>query len=442
MKEAEAPVSRADIRVPPTVPPTRRAGWSLALLGQSTLYLDSIYLIGSNVVAAAFGFLFWTSASRLYEPRAVGLAAATVSVIALLGLLSGMGLDYAIVRFVPQTADARGIVASSVTIGAAASIMLSLAFVAGFGVWAPALLPLRGSVIFVVSIVVATMCTTLVNLFAGVFLARKRPALVFWQAAVLGGAKVLGVVGLAMASRAAVGLIGAWALALATAVAGSIVSFFPRVEQGWRPLRPMIRREAINDMTHFAFANYVALVLWGAPTFLLPLLVVNLVGPEATAYFYVAANVASLLAMIPMGVSLSLFAHGSHDEQDLVRHTLGSARFILLLLVPAILAVWLIGDKLLLLFGRAYSEHATRLLQVLALSALPMAVNFLLFSVRRVQLRMAGVVGSTVWVLAVTLGLSAVLLPRMGLLGAGIASLAAQTSMAAVILGRYAFSRG
>jgi len=78
---------------------------------------------------------------------------------------------------------------------------------------------------------------------------------------------------------------------------------------------------------------------------------------------------------------------------------------------------------------------------VLALSTLPLAVNYLFFSVRRVQQRMAAVIAGTVWVLIVTLGLSVLLLPKVGLLGAGIAWFAAQTSLALVILGRFALNR-
>jgi hypothetical protein len=54
---------------------------------------------------------------------------------------------------------------------------------------------------------------------------------------------------------------------------------------------------------------------------------------------------------------------------------------------------------------------------------------------------MAGVIAGTVWVLIVTLGLSVVLLPAVGLLGAGIAWFVAQTSLALVILARFAIYR-
>jgi O-antigen/teichoic acid export membrane protein len=113
----------------------------------------------------------------------------------------------------------------------------------------------------------------------------------------------------------------------------------------------------------------------------------------------------------------------------------------LVLLVPAIVGIFLIGGKVLLIFGRAYSDAGTRLLWILALSTLPLAVNYIYFSVRRVQQRMAGVVTGGVWVLVATLGLTVILLPRVGLQGAGIAWFAAQASLAAVILGRFFLNR-
>jgi O-antigen/teichoic acid export membrane protein len=152
-------------------------------------------------------------------------------------------------------------------------------------------------------------------------------------------------------------------------------------------------------------------------------------------------SVGGLLAMVPTAVSMSLFAHGSRDETDLFQRTFESARFSLLLLAPAIAGIFLFGGKVLLIFGRVYSDAGTRLLWMLALSALPLTVNYLFFSVRRVQQRMSVVIAGTVWVLMVTLGLSVFLLPKVGLFGAGIAWFTAQTSLALVILGRFALNR-
>lgn len=406
---------------------------------RSSLHANSFYLMAASVANGVFGFLFWTAAARLYEPREVGLAAAAVSAVGLLGMLATLGLDQALVRFVPDAADARGLVNSSLTLGVAVALVLSLGFVAGLGLWSPALLPLWHDPLAVAGLVVAAVGATASGLLHNAFLAWKRAGLGLVQASVFNITRVVLVVAFA-ASRDAVGLIGAWALGLAAGVSWGATSGLSRAAgQGFR-YRPALQRAAVSEMTHFAFANYAATALWGAPTFVLPLLVVNLAGPAAAAYFYVATAVGGLAAMIPWAVSASLFAHGSHDEEQLVRYALESGRAILLLLAPAVAAILLLGDRVLLLFGKTYSAEGTRLLQLMALATLPLAVNFLFFSVRRVQRRMGAVVASTAWILAATLGLSVVLLPRVGLVGAGVAWLAAQASLATVLVARYVLS--
>jgi O-antigen/teichoic acid export membrane protein len=404
---------------------------------RSSLHTNSFYLMAANVAHAAFGFVFWTAAARLYEPREVGLAAAAVSAVGMLSMLATLGLDHAMIRFVPSAPDPQKIVSSSLTLGVVAALLLGLGFLAGLGLWSPALLPLRESPLLVAGFIGATVCAATVGLLSSVFLACRRAGLGLVQSSVFNVVRVVLAVVLA-AGQHAVGLVGAWALGLAAAAAWGLTGGLSRAAGAGGRFRPMLRREAINDMTHYAFANYVATVLWSAPAFLLPLLVANLAGLEAAAYFYIATAVGGLVAMIPWAFSSSLFAHGSHDEGKLMRYTLDSGRAILLMLVPAVGALLLLGDEVLLLFGRAYSQEGAQLLQLLALSTVPLAVNFLFFGVRRVQRRMAGVVASTLWILIVTMGLSVLLLPSMGLVGAGVSWLAAQGSVATVLLARYA----
>ncbi len=418
-----------------------RLNWSVRThTWRSSLLVNSYYLMATNVVTAGFGFLFWTAAARLYPPGEVGLAAAAISAVGLVSTLSGLGLDYAIVRFLPAAADPHGIINSSLTIGAGAALTLSAVFLAGLGVWSPALLPLREDLLVALSLVGAAVFTTITSLLTGAYLARKRAGLVLAQASVFSITKVLLALGLSTVAGAA-GLLGAWTLGLALAVASGISIFLPRAEGVRHGFRVTLRREVINDMAHFASANYLSTLLWSGPGLLLPLLVINMMGSAANAHFYIAWSIGGLLAMVPMAVSWSLFAHGAHDDRQLVRHTLEGARLALLLLVPGIVGVFLLGDRVLLLFGRSYSEEGIRLLWMLALSTLPMTVNFLFFSVRRVQQRMGGVIASTVWILVVTLGLSAVLLPRMGLVGVGVSWFAAQASSAAIVLIGYVLSR-
>jgi O-antigen/teichoic acid export membrane protein len=397
--------------------------------------------MGANALNAVFGFIFWTVAARLYHPHDVGLAAAAVSAVGLLAMLSGLGLDFALVRFLPGALRPHEIINSCLTIGSIVAVLVAVTFLAGLGLWSPAMMPIRSDPAYAVSLILAAVFTTVGGYMAAIYLSRKNARLVFGQSLIFGGAKVGAAIILVLAGAGAVGLLGAWVVGLLAAAGVGLAFFLPHVESGGFRFRPAVAREVVNDMRHFASTNYTSAVLWSAPASLLPILVTNVAGAEANAYFYVAMSVGGLLAMVPTAVSMSLFAHGSRDETDLFQRAFESARFSLLLLAPAIVGIFIFGGKVLLIFGRAYSDAGTRLLWMLALSALPLAVNDLFFSVRRVQQRMSGVIAGTLWVLLVTLGLSIILLPKVGLLGAGIAWFAAQTSLALAILGRFALTR-
>ena len=113
-----------------------------------------------------------------------------------------------------------------------------------------------------------------------------------------------------------------------------------------------------------------------------------------------------------------------------------SLKLIMLILVPAVLLMLLVGDKLLLLFGGAYSENAAWLLRILALSALPLSINYIYFGMRRVEMQMRIVILLSLLIAVATLGLSFILLPEMGIIGAGVAWFASQGAVMAAVIWR------
>ena len=48
---------------------------------------------------------------------------------------------------------------------------------------------------------------------------------------------------------------------------------------------------------------------------ILPIMVLNVLGAEQAAYYYIAYAIAALLFMIPSAISMSLFVEGSHGEE-------------------------------------------------------------------------------------------------------------------------------
>ena len=281
---------------------------------------------------------------------------------------------------------------------------------------------------FAVAFVAYTVMSTLLLLLTQVFVARRRAGFALVITTIFGLLRLPLPVLLAIA-LSSFGLIASQEIALAVGLTIGVIAFLPRVLPGYRP-SVVIRRDVVKKLAHFSMANYLASALEVVPGFILPLLVLNILGAEANAFFYVAWLIALALSFISVAISRSLFAEGSHDESKLGLNAIRSAKLTALLVIPAVLVVLLLGDRLLLLFGDVYSESATTLLWLLAIAALPLSVNHLYFSVRRVQRRMKSVIGLNAGITVLTLVLSYLLLPGSGIVGIGIAWLSTQTAAA------------
>ena len=83
----------------------------------------------------------------------------------------------------------------------------------------------------------------------------------------------------------------------------------------------------------------------------------------------------------------------------------------------------LLGDKLLLAFGRDYATEGATLLRIVALAALPAAVVNVYLGALRVAKRVGELVIVASVVAVTTLVLSSALLPVMGLTGAGVVAM-------------------
>ena len=396
-----------------------------------SLYRNAGYLMLASGVNSLAGFVFWAVAARLYPAEGVGLAAAAISAIGLLALLSTLGMDYGLIRFLPGSGDkAKNILNSCFTLSGLVSVALAVIFLSGLKLWSPALLRIQQNPVFFISFVIFALAAVYRVFAERTFIAGRRAGFALTQGLVFNLLRFIPLVALAPLFNV-FGIFASWGIGLGLAVIVSIPFLIPRVQPGYRPA-PKIDRKSIGNMMHFSFANYGANIFWAIPILCLPLMVVNLLGAEANAYFYVGWALGYLLVSIPVTVSFSLFAEGSHSEEQL-GHNIDRSLRLLLVLVPVIAIVFLAGERVLALFGSAYAENATTLLWVLAVSAIPVGLNHTYFTVKRVQKRMRGVIGLSAFIAVVTMVLSYLLLPRVGIIGAGIGWLIPQAIVAVAI---------
>ncbi len=229
------------------------------------------------------------------------------------------------------------------------------------------------------------------------------------------------------------GIVSSWGIAIGVALAISLFLFLPRVQNGYRPA-PRVNLGIIKDIRWYSAGNYFAALFYAAPTFVLPLMIVNLLGAEQNAYFYVAWMIATLLFAIPMAASQSLFAEGSHFEDELGGNVRRSFGFIFLLLIPVMILLFLLGKWLLLLFGASYSANALILLRILVLSSIPFGVNSVYMSILRVRGRIKELVALYGFTALVTLLGSYFIAPTTGIVGVGYVWIGAQGVVSVYVL--------
>ena len=163
----------------------------------------------------------------------------------------------------------------------------------------------------------------------------------------------------------------------------------------------------------------------------MPLLVVAELGSRANAYFYGPWSVFLGLQLVSTAFATSLLVEGADPASHratLMRATVWQSWRVL---VPAVALLCLLASPLLSLFGPNYEEEGTTLLRLLALACLPNVLVAGAIAKARLYERpwtVASIYGATS---VLGLGLSAILLPIMGIEGAGVAWLAAQSLVGA-----------
>jgi len=160
----------------------------------------------------------------------------------------------------------------------------------------------------------------------------------------------------------------------------------------------------------------------------------NLLGAEANAYFFVAWTISILVLATLNASATSLFAEGSHIKESLGSYIRKALKFTVLLLFPAMVILIALGDKLLLLFGGEYSAEGKELLWILAVGMLPASLNYLYVSVVRVEKKLKDIILMSVSVALGTLILSYILIPHLGIYGAGVGWLTTHALIALVVV--------
>ncbi|WP_338834800.1 hypothetical protein MHLNE_11090 [Moorella humiferrea] len=399
---------------------------------RSSLFSNAFYLMLNTVTTSLLGFVFWNIMARFFPPAEVGIGSALIAASGLIGSLANLGLGVGMVRFIPQFKDKVGsLINTSFTLIGCVTLGGSLVYLLNVGNWSPILGFVGKSIWFAGCFVVFSIATALSALIDQSLIAGRAAGYVFLKNTLVCLLKLFLSV-FVFAFLAGFGIFTGTGVAV---LAGNILAwyfFLPSIYKGYRP-EPAWDKELLAQILPYSSANYLANLLNGAPAFIYPLMVLNTLGPENSAFFYIAWMMNGVLSVIPSGLASSLFAEGSHDQQRLGRDGRRALGIALLLSVPAVIAMIVLSRWFLHFFGPGYAEKGTGVIRFLALAVIPQCVNQLYITVNQVKKRVFLIICQSGSLAVLALGLGDLMLEIFGINGIGIAYFLAHFVVAIVV---------
>ena len=392
-------------------------------IGKDPLYHNSFYIMAASVVSSGFGFLFWILAAKLYPKEDVGLGTALISSMSLLILLTRFGFDASLIRYMPA-GDRIKAYSTALTVTTVAAFLAGAIYILGINILSSQLSFLKDPVY--AALYILFLCASSIGaITSNAFLALREGKYYLLQSLLMGSRLIFlipligyGLLGL-YSSFGAAYLITAFTLILLIILKG---------------IKPHITadKKFLQESWKYSAGNYLAGLLSGAPALVLPIMILNLLGAEQAAYYYIAYSIAAILYMIPAAVSTSLFVEGSHDAA-LKRTVLKSIKSIYVILIPATLVLYFGGGVLLSAIGKDYDTGALELIKTLILAGIFMAPVSIYYSIKKIQKEVKDMMIFTAIQSVLLIGLPYALIQQYGIIGAGWGWIAAYGIMTLLI---------
>ncbi|MFF9036938.1 lipopolysaccharide biosynthesis protein [Streptomyces sp. NPDC014892] len=399
--------------------------------GGDQLFRNAYALMLNTGISAVLGLGFWLAAARYYTEASVGQGSAAIAAMKLLAGLTALTLTGALARFIPVAGRDTGRLIFRTYAGSAVVVALAAGvFLLTLGLWGSSYSFLHDP-LYAVFFVLAVVAWSTLTLQDGVLTGLRSAVWVPVGNTVFSAVKLVLLVVFA-AAIPTMGVFVSWVAAIAMSV----------LPLGWLVFRRLIPAHvrATEDHAHppslreigrFLAGDYTGSLFSLAVVYLVPVIVAAQVGSADNAYFYITTTIGGTVNLLAINMGASLTVEGAHDPARLAANTRAALKRMARIMLPVCAVLFFGAPWILAVFGQAYADAATPLLRWFAVGAVLRVVMETYFAVLRAQSRTAGLAWLQGLLCALVLGLTLVLLPRMGLTGAGVAEI---SSLAVIVL--------
>jgi O-antigen/teichoic acid export membrane protein len=392
-------------------------------------------LIASSSLTQVIGVFYWVVAARAYPAAVVGRNSVAINVMLFLAAVAELNLMSTLIRFLP-TSGPRSVRLILTIYGISASIaaVIGLGFLLLIPRIEPQLTFLRSSPFlamwFVVAVVTGAIFVLQDSALTGV---RAAPFVPIENAAF--SILKLGLLLPLARFMPASGMFVSWTIGIVIIIIPTNGYLF------FRAIPAHLRRHPVNtappmfrDMRSYVIPDSLAGLFILACTYLLPLLVINRLGPSAAGHYSLAWIIGYALYSVSLNMGSSLLVETAADQSVLRDRCFQSIDHLVKLIAPLVALIIVAAPYALLAFGSGYAQADVTVLRLLALSALPAIITNTAVSVTRSQRRMRMVAGIQICIFVLVWGIGIALVGPLGITGIGVAWLIAETVVAAVLV--------
>lgn len=400
----------------------------------SNIYTDSLlknsaYMMVTSFSVAILGFFFWIVAARYYTPDDIGTTSAILSGVSLITMISSVGLSKALFFYLPRDPkNANRSINSCLVANIAISIIFSLIFILGIGIWAPGLKTVLNSLENILIFLTITVTITVSGLIGAAFSAGRRSSYSMVKDTIYHSTKLFPL--FILTSLGAMGILLSFGIGL---ILSTIIGFV-LLSKVWNYYPKLTLDPIIRSMINFSTGNYIADILYNTPRLIFPIIVLNSISDTSAGYFYIAFTMAGLLYGIPQSISTSLLVESS-DNEKLHSNIDKAIKFSLGLLIPGVLLFTIFGKLILTIFNPVYAENSFYSLIILVLASIPLSLVNIFNTVRNAQNRVSSLIKMNLSIATITIILS-IFLIKIGIEGLAISFLVANTVGAMIVIYR------
>jgi len=389
----------------------------------------------STGATAVLGMLYWIFAARYYPADVLGLNAAAVSMLTFLANISQGPAMPAMLRYVPVAGlDTKRLVVFAYLLSTFLAVLAGLAFFLTVNLWSPVLSFLGQDGWLALWFLLGVIGWSIFALQDNVLVGLRETVYVPIENIPYAVVKIVMLIAVA-STFTAYGILASWTVPMIATLLPVNYLIFRRLLPRYMRIHNSHRlQESPKQISYYSAGNYLAYAFQIVVLRLLPVLVTNVAGTSAGAYFYLPFTIVTSLRLIIDNISTSYTVELARESHKLRTY---SYRFIVqtsaLMLLP-IIALLAIGPYILRFSGQSYEAEGTQLMRLLTLTAIPNIITALHLVTARAQQKVAEIIIRQFALCVLTLGLSYFMLNAYGIVGVGWAVLISESVVAIVLI--------